>query len=117
MKLNLLNNYYKLIANLKNSIRGIWFGLNGHSFRLVLLFGICLLVVLFCVEKSLWNKYLAVVAYFILLAFELMNTAIEAVCDRITKDFDVEIKNIKDTASAAVLVVFILNLIMLVSFL
>ena len=42
-----------------------------------------------------------------LLATEIMNTAIEKLSDKFTKDFDNDIKNIKDLSSASVFIVLI----------
>ena len=47
----------------------------------------------------------------IVLAFEMINTAIEKVCDRITTEMDERIKIIKDLSAAAVLLVSILAII------
>lgn len=48
----------------------------------------------------------------IILAVELLNTAIEATCDAITKDFNPYIKVAKDCGSAATFVIFIVILIL-----
>ena len=48
----------------------------------------------------------------IILAVELLNTAIEAVCDSITKNFNPYIKVAKDCGSAATFVIFIVILIL-----
>jgi len=52
--------------------------------------------------------------YFILLAFELINTSIEKISDKITKNFDLEIKQIKDLSSSAVFIIFLLLIILLI---
>lgn len=48
----------------------------------------------------------------IILAVELLNTAIEAVCDAVTKSFNPYIKVAKDCGSAATFVIFIVMLIL-----
>ena len=48
----------------------------------------------------------------IILAVELLNTAIEAVCDAVTKNFNPYIKVAKDCGSAATFVIFIVILIL-----
>ncbi len=52
--------------------------------------------------------------YFLLLAFEILNTSIEKLSDKITKEIDLDIKNIKDLASAAVFVVLLILIILIV---
>ena len=52
--------------------------------------------------------------YFLLLAVEIINTAIEKLCDKVTTDINPEIKNIKDLSSAAV---FVVLLILIITFL
>ena len=52
--------------------------------------------------------------YFLLLAFELLNTAIEKLSDKISKNFDPDIKKIKDISSASVFIILILLLISLI---
>ena len=52
-----------------------------------------------------------------MLAFEIMNTAIEKLCDKVTTDINPDIKKIKDLSSAAVfLVLTLLVIIFLVTF-
>ena len=48
----------------------------------------------------------------IILAVELLNTAIEATCDAITKEFNPYIKVAKDCGSAATFVIFIVVIIL-----
>ena len=59
-------------------------------------------------------EYLKTSVYFILLAFELLNTAIEKLSNKITKDYDIEIKEIKDLSSSAVFLILLLLLIVLI---
>jgi len=48
------------------------------------------------------------------LAFELLNTAIEKLSDKITKNFDEDIKKIKDISSASVFVILSLLIVSLI---
>jgi diacylglycerol kinase (ATP) len=104
--------FKKLIANFKNSMRGLKVGLTEHSFVLELLGGIILLPVLM-LNRAIYLKILVILAYLLLLSTELLNTAIEKICDRITKEHDEDIKNIKDMASAAVFLVLIGNILLI----
>jgi diacylglycerol kinase (ATP) len=49
-----------------------------------------------------WKRALLLFPIVLLLAIELLNTAIEKLCDRITRDVDPEIGRIKDMGSAAI---------------
>ena len=104
----------KLYNNFINSINGIKMALKENSFVLELIGGIFLLPYLFFLDVSLLLKMLILAVYFLLLAFEILNTSIEKLSDKITKEIDPDIKNIKDLASAAVFVVLLILIILIV---
>ena len=104
----------KLYKNFINSINGIKIALKENSFVLELIGGIFLLPYLFFLDVSLLFKILILTVYFLLLAFEILNTSIEKLSDKITKEIDPDIKNIKDLASAAVFVVLLILIILIV---
>lgn len=104
--------FKKLLANFKNSQRGLKIGLTEHSFVLEVLGGIILLPVLM-LNRPISLKILVILAFLLLLSTELLNTAIEKIGDRITKEHDEAIKDIKDMASAAVFLVLIGNILLL----
>lgn len=97
----------KLFLNLINSFNGLREALKEHSFLLELSFGIVLIPFLIISEIEINFKLLIAFTYFVLLAFELINTAIEKLSDKINKDFDLEIKKIKDLSSAAIFIIFL----------
>ena len=88
--------------------------LKENSFVLELIGGIFLLPYLFFLDASFLLKMLILTVYFLLLAFEILNTSIEKLSDKITKEIDPDIKNIKDLASAAVFVVLIILIILII---
>ena len=104
----------KLYNNFINSINGIKMALKENSFVLELIGCIFLLPYLFFLDASLLLKMLILTVYFLLLAFEILNTSIEKLSDKITKEIDLDIKNIKDLASAAVFVVLLILIILIV---
>ena len=104
----------KLYSNLINSLNGLKIVLKENSFILELVLGFFLIPYIFLSNIDFNYKIILSVLYFLLLAFEIMNTAIEKLCDKITTDLDPKIKNIKDLSSAAV---FIVLLILIVFFL
>ena len=104
----------KLYSNLINSLNGLKIVSKENSFILELLLGVFLIPYIFLSNIDLNYKIILSVLYFLLLAFEIMNTAVEKLCDRVTTDLDLEIKKIKDLSSAAV---FIVLLILIITFL
>ena len=56
----------------------------------------------FSINKMEW--LLVVVCFMTVLVLEMMNTALERICDQITNDFHPKIKIIKDISAGAVLV-------------
>ena len=104
----------KLFSNLINSVNGLRVVFKEHSFILEIIGGIALIPFLIITEIEIINKILIISVYFILLAFELINTAIEKLSNKITRDYDIEIKEIKDLSSSAVFVILLLLFIVLI---
>ena len=102
-----------LFNNLLNSLNGLKIVFKEYSFILELILGIFLIPYIFLSNIDLTHKVILFVLYFLLLAFEILNTSIEKLCDKITKEHDLDIKNIKDLSSAAV---FLILLILVVTF-
>ena len=98
----------KLYSNLINSLNGLKIVSKENSFILELVLGVFLIPYIFLSNIDFNYKIILSVLYFLLLAFEIMNTAIEKLCDRITTDLDPKIKNIKDLSSAAVFIVLLI---------
>ena len=103
----------KIYENLINSLNGLKIVINEKSFVMELILGVFLLPYVLISNIDFNHKLLLLVLYFILLATEIINTAIEKLSDKFTKDFDNDIKSIKDLASAAV---FLTLIILIVTF-
>jgi diacylglycerol kinase (ATP) len=100
-----------LHRNLKNSLAGIKTALSDKSFRGQIALGaVAMPVIVFFGTATIGHKLSAIGTYALLIAFELLNTAIEGLCDRVSKEYDQAIKEVKDMASAAVFVVLMLFL-------
>ena len=104
----------KLYKNFINSMNGLKIALKENSFILELIGGIFLLPYLFFLDSSLLLKMLILAVYFLLLAFEILNTSIEKLSDKITKEVDEDIRMIKDLASAAVFVILVILIILII---
>ena len=105
----------KLYVNLINSLNGLKIVIKENSFILELIGGIFLILYLFITDISTLFKILILSVYFLLLAFEIFNTSIEKLCDKITKETDKDIKIIKDLSSASVFVVLFILIILIIS--
>ena len=105
----------KLYGNLINSLNGLKIVIKENSFILELIGGIFLILYLFITDISTLFKLLILSVYFLLLAFEIFNTSIEKLCDKITKKTDKDIKIIKDLSSASVFVVLFILIILIIS--
>ena len=104
----------KLYSNLINSLNGLKIVSKENSFILEIVLGFFLIPYIFLSNIDLNYKIVLSVLYFLLLAFEIMNTAIEKLCDKVTTEINPEIKKIKDLSSAAV---FVVLLILIITFL
>ena len=105
----------KLYGNLINSLNGLKIVIKENSFILELIGGIFLILYLFNTDISTLFKLLILSVYLLLLAFEIFNTSIEKLCDKITKETDKDIKIIKDLSSASVFVVLFILIILIIS--
>ena len=105
----------KLYVNLINSLNGLKIVIKENSFILELIGGIFLILYLFNTDISTLFKLLILSVYFLLLAFEIFNTSIEKLCDKITKETDKDIKIIKDLSSASVFVVLFILITLIIS--
>ena len=97
----------KLYKNLINSLNGLKIVISEKSFVMELILGVFLIPYIFLSSIEFNHKLFLLVLYFLLLATEIINTAIEKLSDKFTKDFDNDIKNIKDLSSASVFIVLI----------
>ena len=110
----MFKNIQKLISNFFNSLNGLRLSLKEHSFISEIIFGILLIPILIIFENDNFMRLLIIVTYFILLAFELINTSIEKISDKINKNYDPDIKQIKDISSAAVFIVFLILFLLII---
>ena len=86
-----------------------------EAFRLELLVFIILIVVLFFVPWPVWKKILLPTGFTLVLLAELLNSAIENVCDLIHPQESKLVKAAKDKGSMAVLTALIANFFLLLA--
>ena len=99
-----------LAQNLRHSLAGLRAACADRSFRAQLLLGAVLLPLVANSPASLGFKLAVAGIYLLLLALELVNTAIEGLYDLITLEHHLGIKAVKDMASAAVFLVLVVLL-------
>ena len=104
----------KFYFNLKNSINGLKQSLKQHSFIAEIVGGFILIPYLIIADLNNIFKLIIIIIYFLLLAFELLNTAIEMLSDKISKNFDTDIKKINDISSASVFIILCLLIVSLI---
>ncbi|MDR1677975.1 MAG: diacylglycerol kinase [Deltaproteobacteria bacterium] len=102
----------RVVSAMKYSLSGLKLSFkHEESIRLETISLILLILILFLVHWPLWKK-LSLVAIFLLIPLtELLNSALEDLCDLISPELHPSIKAAKDKGSAAVLVAIVIGLI------
>jgi diacylglycerol kinase (ATP) len=101
-----MDNLKKRIASFRNAWNGILHGLKSEvHFRFHVIAAIIVIASarFFNITRIEWMIVLLCIAA--VLSSELINTAVERICDRITKDRDPLIGNAKDLAAGSVLII------------
>jgi len=91
------------------SVKYAWNGLKvawkeEHNFRIEILAAILVLVVLIFFRFSYVESALCIVAIVLVLSAEVVNTAVEDMCNKIEMNQDLQIRKIKDLMALYVLV-------------
>lgn len=95
----------KLLASFKNSLSGLHAAFKADiSVKIECLAVLSLFVALVFLDINSIHKAFMAASLLLVLCVELLNTAIEKLADRFVSEYDIQIKFVKDVASAAVLV-------------
>lgn len=106
-------NVHSIRRVIKNSLEGISsYAKDGKSFIIYVFCSVIEIIAGFAFNVNGLEWILIISMLGIILAIELLNTAIEATCDAITKEFNPYIKVAKDCGSAATFVIFIVTVIL-----
>ena len=106
-------NVHSIRRVIKNSLEGISsYAKDGKSFIIYVFCSLIEIIAGFAFNVNGLDWILIISMLGIILAIELLNTAIEATCDAITKEFNPYIKVAKDCGSAATFVIFIVTVIL-----
>lgn len=95
--------------SLRNAFRGIFMMMSERNFRLELAAFLINLILIFCLKLSTVDTLWILMVSAGVLAAEMLNTAIEKICDFVQPEFDKRIGFIKDVSSGAVLVMAIFS--------
>lgn len=88
-----------------------------EAFRLELAGWVALVLVMLVVPWPLWKKFLLAGSYLLILIVELLNSAIEDVCDLVSTEYSDLIKTAKDKGSMAVLLALFCNALLFIALL
>lgn len=98
-----MNSIRKHMTSYRYSMRGIWMAISrdyNMRIHLTAMFVVITLNILLRITRTEWIFSLMLVG--LMLMAEIFNTAIEKLADRVTKEHDQSIANVKDLASGAV---------------
>jgi diacylglycerol kinase (ATP) len=85
------------------SLRGLYWAIRSEAaFRQELVVLAAAFPAACLIAPDLWGRVIMIGAILFVMIVELLNTAIEKLCDRITRAYDDEIRRVKDISSAAV---------------
>uniref|UniRef100_B8IYV1 Diacylglycerol kinase n=1 Tax=Desulfovibrio desulfuricans (strain ATCC 27774 / DSM 6949 / MB) TaxID=525146 RepID=B8IYV1_DESDA len=108
--------YRRCVGATRYSVAGFRAALTKEeAFRLELAGLAVLVLVLLVVPWPLWKKFLLTGSYLLILIVELLNSAIEDVCDLFSSEYSELIKNAKDKGSMAVLTALLCNVLLLIA--
>lgn len=101
------------LESMGHAIDGIEYtAAHERNFRIEIFFAIAVSIASFIFQVSLIEWALLVLVIGIILALEMVNTAIERCVDLVTKDYKELAKNAKDIAAGAVLIMSMFSVIL-----
>lgn len=103
---------HSFLGGFKYAFRGIVTSIKDEN-NLLVQFSASMMVIMFAVFLKCTFVEWAVLMMmcFLVVGFEMMNTAVENICDKITLEYDEKIKKIKDISAGAVLTMSICSVI------
>jgi diacylglycerol kinase (ATP) len=113
---------FKTLANIpKRASSAMKYSLSGlklafiteESIRLETIALVLLVIIMALVPWPLWKKAALVAVFFLVPLTELINSALEDICDLVSPEYHSNIKAAKDKGSAAVLIAMIIGFVFL----
>lgn len=103
---------HSLIQNFKFAYEGVMVGISrGRNIKIMISIGIIAILTGFLVGLSLNSWAVLVLTIAVVLGLEMLNTALEAVVDLVSPNFNEKAKIAKDMAAGAVLFVSVASVI------
>jgi len=100
------------LQSLKSAFRGIYITyISQRNFRIQVSFAILVIYFGLKFNVGIMNMIILIFTILLVLSFELINTSIEFLSDKIESKYDILIKNSKDTLSGLVLLASIVSVI------
>ena len=107
------NPLQRLINATRYSLDGLIHALkNEQSFQYEAIVFVILCVILLLIDLEIIHKFFMATMWLIVMAFELINSAVEKAFDLVDKSFRPEIKAGKDMLSGAVFIMISMNIIL-----
>lgn len=95
----------KFLSSLKNAMSGLKAAIKEEqSFRIQIIIGVLAVFLMIYLGLSLLEKAVLILAIFLVLSLELINSQIEIILDLAEPGFHPKVQIIKDLAAAAVLI-------------
>ncbi len=95
-----------------DAFRGIKVALKSKSIQLQFCFALIAIIASIIFKFTFYENLIVGLCIALVLSLEIINESIERLCDRVTTDFDDQIKQVKDLSAAAVLVASGVSLIL-----
>jgi len=100
------------LQSIKSAFRGIYITyISQRNFRIQVSFAILVIYFGLKFNVGIMNMIILIFTILLVLSFELINTSIEFLSDKIESKYDILIKNSKDTLSGLVLLASIVSVI------
>ncbi len=102
----------KIIASFSFAFNGIWYAFrNELNFRIHMLFSVMVTIAAWALQISSHEWLVILLSIALVASMELINTAIEKLCDVVHPEQHPKIKIVKDAAAGAVLIAAIIAVI------
>lgn len=93
----------KLKASFKAAFSGLKTAHTEQTFQIFVFLGILVVILMFVLDMSSWERVVIIFLVTSVMAFELINSQIEKILDFLQPDHDPRVKRIKDISAGAVL--------------
>lgn len=95
----------------KNAFNGLFLVIKDKSVKIQIIIGLIILLFSLILKIEISDFIIILLVIMMVISFEIINTLIEKLCDLYSKDYNLEIKKIKDISAGLVLISAIFSLI------